>query len=74
MEATLLGQDRPRTRGFTRGIEVLATEGYRRKACCWLIGVSNPGYVEYKNRSLSPTRMRRRRLTRLIREVRMASQ
>jgi len=61
IEAKLLAQDRPRTRGFTIGIEVLATGGYRRKACCWLIGVSNPGYVKYKNRSLSPTRMQRRR-------------
>jgi putative transposase len=47
--------------------------GYRAKVCCRLLGVSSPGYYKYKNRVLSPTRMRRQWLTGLIREVHTAS-
>ncbi|PWF87391.1 hypothetical protein CIK52_06210, partial [Kocuria rosea] len=47
--------------------------GHPVKVCCPLLGVSSPGYYQYKNRPLSPTAMRRQWLTGLIREVHTAS-
>lgn len=41
--------------------------------CCRLLGVSGPGYYKYRNRPMSPTKMRRQWLTGLIREVHCAS-
>lgn len=54
-------------------IDVLVKAGYRVKVYCRLLGVSSPGYYQYKHRPLSPTQMRRRWLTGLIGEVHEAS-
>jgi putative transposase len=54
-------------------IDQLVDAGHPVKVCCRLLGVSSPGYYQYKNRPLSPTAMRRQWLTGLIREVRTAS-
>jgi hypothetical protein len=54
-------------------IDELVDAGHPVKVCCRLLGVSSPGYYQYKNRPLSPTAMRRQWLTGLIREVHTAS-
>jgi putative transposase len=54
-------------------IDRLVDAGLPTKACCRVLGVSSPGYYRYRNRPLSPTRMRRLWLTGLIREVHVAS-
>ena len=71
--ARLLGEDRPGSKGFTWVVDHLLGAGYRVKLCCRLLGVSSPGYYRYKNRPISPTRMRRLWLTGLIGEVHVAS-
>ncbi|TWG07580.1 hypothetical protein [Saccharopolyspora dendranthemae] len=54
-------------------IDSLVDAGHPVKVCCRLLGVSSPGYYQYKARTMSPTKMRRQWLTGLIREVRDAS-
>lgn len=54
-------------------IDYLIDAGHPVKVCCRLLGVSSPGYYKYKNRPMSPTRMRRQWLTGLVREVHDAS-
>lgn len=54
-------------------IDQLVDAGLPTKVCCRVVGVSSPGYYRYRNRPLSPTRMRRQWLTGLIREVHVAS-
>ena len=54
-------------------IDALAEAGHRVKVCYRLLGVSSPGYHQYKNRPLSPTQMRRQWLTGSISEVHVAS-
>ena len=54
-------------------IDALVETGHRAKLCCRQLGVSSPGYSKYKKRPMSPTQMRRQRLTGLIREVHAAS-
>lgn len=71
--ATLFGENRSAPKGFTRWIDSLVDVGHPVEVCCRLLGVSSPGYYMYKTRPMSPTRMRRQRLTGLIREVHTAS-
>ncbi len=54
-------------------IDALVEAGHPVKVCCRVLGVSSPGYYQYKNRPMSPTKMRRQWLTGLIREVHDAS-
>ncbi|TQO20717.1 transposase InsO family protein [Rhodoglobus vestalii] len=54
-------------------IDRLVDAGLPPKVCCRVLGVSSPGYYRYRNRPLSPTQMRRKWLTGLIREVHVAS-
>ena len=54
-------------------IDVLVDAGYATKACCRILGVSSPGYYKYRNRPISPTKMRRIWLTTQIHEVHLAS-
>ncbi|MEV6280777.1 IS3 family transposase [Nocardia sp. NPDC051832] len=54
-------------------IDVLVDAGHPAKVCCRLLGVSGPGYYKYRNRPLSPTKMRRQWLIGLICEVHGAS-
>lgn len=54
-------------------IDSLVDAGHPVKVCCRLLGVSSPGYYMYKSRPMSPTQMRRKWLTGLIREVHTAS-
>jgi transposase InsO family protein len=51
----------------------LVAAGLPAKVCCRVLGVSSPGYYKCRNRSVSPTQMRRQWLTGLIREVHLAS-
>lgn len=54
-------------------IDALVDAGYPVKVSCRVLGVSSPGYYQYKNRPMAPTKMRRQWLTGLIREVHDAS-
>ena len=54
-------------------IDTLVDTGFSVKQCCRVLGISSQGYYAYRNRSLSPTRMRREWLAALIREVHVAS-
>lgn len=55
-------------------IDTLVTTGHPLRVCCRPLGVGSLGYYMYGNRPMPPTRMRRQRLTGLIREVHTASQ
>ena len=50
-------------------IDVLVGAGFPVKICCRVLGVSRPGYYQYRTRAMSETQMRRLWLTALIREV-----
>ena len=54
-------------------IDALVDAGHPVKVSCRVLGVSSPGYYQYKTRPMSPTKMRRQWLTGLIREVHDAS-
>lgn len=54
-------------------IDRLADAGFPVKVCCRVLGVSSPGYYRYRNRTVSPTELRRQWLTELIREIHVAS-
>lgn len=54
-------------------IDRLVDSGLPVKTCCRILEVSSPGYYRYLNRPMSPTQMRPKWLTRLIREIHLAS-
>lgn len=54
-------------------IDILVEAGLPAKLCCRVLGVSSPGYYQYRSKPLSRTQMRRQWLTGLIREVHEAS-
>ncbi|MEV4731870.1 IS3 family transposase [Saccharopolyspora sp. NPDC049426] len=68
----LLGNIVPPHKGSS-GDRFSRRRGHPVKVCCRVLGVSSPGYYQYKNRPMSPTMMRRQCLTGLIREVHDAS-
>lgn len=54
-------------------IDSLVDAGLPVKTCCRVLGVSSPGYYKYRNRPMSPTKMRREWLTSQIKDVHAAS-
>jgi len=56
-----------------RSIDVLVEDGYRVTQCARVLEVSSQGSYKYRLRSLAPTKMRRERLTGVIRGVLVAS-
>ena len=54
-------------------IDTLVDAGISVKQCCRVLDVSSQGYYAYRQRPMSPTKMRREWLTALIREVHVAS-
>ncbi len=50
-------------------IDILVDAGFSVQQCCKVLRVSSAGYYLYRNRPMSPTKLRREWLTALIKEV-----
>jgi len=71
--AKLLGGGCPAPKRTHPVIDELVEARFPTKVCCQVLRVSSPGHYKYRSRPISPTHMRRRWLTGLIREVHEAS-
>lgn len=61
------GQRGPKSR--YAAIQVMAAESHPAKVACRVLGVSESGYYEWRNRPPSPRSLRHARLTELIRRI-----
>lgn len=71
--AKLLGEETPHPKRIHPVIDELVEAEFPARVCCRVLGVSSPGYYQYRSRPMSRTQMRRQWLIGLIREVHEAS-